>query len=287
MSGPDISTPGAGINFAPNSRTDAVEVAESAGLARKSAIRAMIDLLFQDTSTTGIKRAAFRYFSFCPIPTTPSASMAVKLLNGSAIVNSLDDMQGDWLVVRCPGENSPVFAAAHPTLDRYDILVLKPYFLLADPIAREFRDPATGNIYTADSAKYAIDHYDLEIIEGTPGDPDPGVTRLDAYTIVAAGKVPVAVVRVQAAATEIALADIQDVRELAVLKQIPDDYDVPADAIAQLGGIIPALGVCHPHRATDATGVTNIPINTIFLDESVTPSILKYRKPDTTIVDLH
>ncbi len=106
------------------------------------------------------------------------------------------------------------------------------------------------------------------------------MNRLNAYTILPAGYVPIAVVRIQAAATEIMGADIQDVRELAYVLQVPDSYGLPAGMASALGGVLPALGIGAPLRVMDLDGVANVPRGFLFL--SGIDEELYFRKLDGT-----
>ncbi len=279
----DVQGPGKNRAFWLNQKLGTVDLGEAIAWGMNTAVKAVFALFGQDWDQTAVRRGAFRPFAFMPIAASPAA-MAVTLLPGYGLVNNGDDLDGAWISLRLAAEHDVAIAAAHPTLDRYDVVYLETTFVLTTPTATEFRDPVTHNLSPASKEKWALHAGNFGVLAGTPGAGDPGVTRLDAYTLLGTGRVPLAVVRVAAGATSIPLANIQDVRELFEIKRVRDDYSDNADAITQLGDMYPAMGLAGVAQATSATGVANMPVLTHFYDQ--TDGGFKIKKPNGDVVVL-
>lgn len=277
-----MAGPGKCINFYEGARATHLDVAEAIGLSRNTAIHALVGLLCQDYAATGVKRAAFRPGAFCPIATDP-ASLNVRLTPGFCLINNGAELNLDWFTLRSESAQDVLIPVAHGSLTRYDIIYLQPKFTPTGSTAVTFRDPITGNLSTNSVDRYALDDYDLAVQTGDPGAANPSVNRTTAHTLLPAGRIPIAVVTVGPGATAITLDKIQDVRELFQIKQVADDYSEAAAVITQLGDLWPALGLGMAARVTSETGRNNIPVLSIFYDD--TDGKFKAKKPNGNIVD--
>lgn len=270
----DIQGPGKTRVLTLHSQADPVAVMDGDGWARSTAANMLWRLFCQDIQQTGNKRAAFRMEAMCPVPTSP-ASLAVEIMPGFAVVNNGADLAGGYLALYAADSIVLAMPSADPGTAKYYAVYLQLGFDSTSPATLEFRDPVTGNLYQGTANQYAMDA--ATVAYELLGNSDPGVTRLDAYTLLDAGQIPLAIVRIQAAASTIVAADVQDVRELFEPKMVADAYALDARVIAQLGDIIPSMGFCHPPQSQTAGGATAIPNNTIFWDQDA--SLLKYKTP--------
>lgn len=276
---------GRDYHFTPNSLADEAEVSTAQRMAKNSAIQSVMTMLMGDPNWLGAKRGAFRMGELCAIPTDPE-SMDLEFTTGSALLNDGSDHQGNWYLIYGTGKTVTIEASSHPTLDRYDIVCFAPKRVATGAVAREVVD-GQGNVSTVNDHPEWYDDFDIVVVKGENGAAAPDVSRLDAYTLVAPGLVPVSIVRVQGGATEISLADLQDVREVLTIRTFPVNQSTDANVITLLGGILAPQSPGTPAIVVDAGAEANIPTDMFFVDkQGGSPGVLKYKFDDDTIVTI-
>ncbi|HLP67137.1 MAG TPA: hypothetical protein VK181_06410 [Rhizobium sp.] len=276
---------GKSYNLSRNSRLKRDEVLEAIRIARNSSIQMMMVMLFGDPTWIGTKRACFRPGDMAAVPTAPQ-SMSLKIRPGSAALNDGVEHDGNWYLVFTDGTRQVTFDPAHATLDRYDILCAIPKRVATGSLNREFVDQS-GNVETRSDVLSYLDDFDLYIEKGEPGAAAPEINRLNAYTAVEAGKIPISLVKIRAAATSILITDLVDLRELCSIRMYPIAQALPADVVTLLGALPPnQLG--NVAIATNEDIIEALPDDMLFIRRigNVGAGTLCLMRKDRTILEI-
>jgi hypothetical protein len=282
------------FNFTPFTLALETDVEDAIRACRHHAIQALLVLLTGDVFWIGHKRAAFRLNELCAIPSDPE-SLTLRLTQGSAILNDGVDHAGRWFHVYANGR-TVTLDAAHPTLDRYDIVCLAPVRRSSGTVNREAVD-ILGNVsITTDHAEY-YDDFDITVRKGDPGAAAPDIYRLTAHTAVPPGLIPISLVHVPAGATAIALEHLEDLREIFQVRNMAVDQTLDANVRHLLFNIVPPniMGVPfffygHPDDEVgpeDEEYYQYVLQDSFFVDKAAgEPGVLKYKHQDNTVVTL-
>ena len=274
------------LHFTPYSIASEAEVETAIQKARNTAMRAMLVMLLGDPKWLGSKRGCFRPAEFCAVETDP-VSMQIDLTAGSALVQNGIDYAGDWFFIFTDdAEVSVTIDESHPTLDRYDIIYLVPAIAESGTVIRSVVD-ANGNVANVTDHEYELDTFSLGVEKGTAGAADPGYTRLDAYSALAAGRIPIATVHVAAGVTTITQDDLTDLRELFIPRQLPIDLVVSGQVKQAMNYIMPANISGQPIVLYTGGSTNWIDRDTLFIDKTAgSPGTLKYKKDDDSILSI-
>jgi hypothetical protein len=258
------------------------DVIDAAKMAATKAFRTFLTMMMGEPDATygyGVKRAGFRRADLMALATAGAATMQVELAAGTAVMNGGSVDSGIlYLVYAASRAKSVTHAAAHATLDRYDIIYATPTQIESSPVSREAIDD-DGNVSAANYNRLRIDDFDLAIEPGTAGAgyPTTGGDALDntnAWEYLDEGKIPIAVVKVAAAATTIPQANITDIREIFQYRAYP--VNETDGGIDDLIPIQPPNHIGQLYRLNDITAKSAVPQTTIYLDCTGANPILKY-----------
>jgi hypothetical protein len=270
----------------PFATADERDVTAAARKAANLAFRAMAILLMGDPYWLGAKRSLFRVQEFCACATSP-ASMEVRLSRGSGYCNDGVDYEGDWHLVYSDGSRGVTISAAHPTLARYDTVVLVPK--KENSGSRQWETiQAEGNVAVVDGPIELVHEFDLVVREGLPGGAMPAYDRTTAWQYFPAGEIPIATVHVAAGVSSIADAAIKDLRELFLPRQYPiRAQDVPSAIAMKLGYVVPAIGYGCVTTLFAGGNVADVPQDQIFLDMTGGGAgVLRWKNTANVVFDL-